>query len=120
MGLVLISQAPSDFRAWYNHQLQSPPLTKNGQVAAGMENFNTYCGSCHAVRGTDAAGSLGPDLSHLMTRTTIAAGELPNTLTDLEHFISDPQGVKPGILMQKPELSSNEMADIRAYLKTLN
>lgn len=120
MGLVLIAQTPAAFHAWYNHQLQSPAPNNNGQVAAGMMNFNTYCGSCHTVRGTDAAGSLGPDLSHLMTRTTIAAAELPNTPADLKHFISDPQGVKPGILMQKPELSSNELADIVAYLKTLN
>jgi cytochrome c oxidase subunit 2 len=120
MGLVLIAQTPADFRAWYDHQLQSPAPNNNGQVAAGMANFNTHCGSCHTVRGTDAGGSLGPDLSHLMTRTTIAAAELPNTPANLKHFISDPQGVKPGILMQKPELSANELADIEAYLKTLN
>jgi len=120
MGLVVVAQSPNDFRKWYLRELQSPAPTTDGQVAAGMLNFNTHCGSCHAVRGTDAAGVLGPDLSHLMNRTTIAAGELPNDPADLAHFISDPQGVKPGILMQKPELSTNEMADILAYLKTLN
>ena len=120
MGIVLIAQSPADYRAWVSHQLQSPAQTTDGQVAAGMLNFNAYCGSCHAVRGTDAAGVLGPDLSHLMTRTTIAAGELPNTPASLARFISDPQGIKPGILMQKPELGSRELADIQAYLKTLN
>lgn len=120
MGLVVVAQSPNDFRKWYMRELQSPAPTTDGQVAAGMLNFNTHCGSCHAVRGTDAAGVLGPDLSHLMNRTTIAAGELPNDPADLAQFISDPQGVKPGILMQKPELSTNEMADILAYLKTLN
>lgn len=120
MGLVMIAQTPGEFRAWYNHQLQSPAPTNNGQVVAGMENFNTYCGSCHTVRGSDAAGALGPDLSHLMNRTTIAAGVLANTPANLAHFISDPQGVKPGILMQRPEIGSRELADIQAYLKTLN
>jgi cytochrome c oxidase subunit II len=120
MGLVMIAQSPADFQKWYAHQLQSPAPTSDGQVAAGILNFNMYCGSCHTVRGTDAAGSLGPDLSHLMNRTTIAAGELPNTPADLAHFISDPQGVKPGILMQKPEIGTRELADIQAYLKTLN
>lgn len=120
MGIVMIAQTPADFRAWYAHQLQLPAANDNGQVAAGSMNFNAYCGSCHAVRGTDAAGVLGPDLSHLMNRTTIAAGELPNTPADLTHFISDPQGVKPGILMQKPEIGTRELADIQAYLKTLN
>ena len=120
MGLVVVAQSPNDFGKWYADQLQSPAPATNGQVAAGVLNFNTHCGSCHAVRGTDAAGVLGPDLSHLMNRTTIAAGELANNPAELAHFISDPQGVKPGILMQKPELSGNELADILAYLKTLN
>jgi cytochrome c oxidase subunit 2 len=71
------------------------------------------------VRGTDASGILGPDLSHLMTRRTIAAVTLPNTPDNLVHWISDPQGVKPGALMQKPELTSHELADILAYIKSL-
>ena len=120
MGLVVVAQAPADFRAWWAHQLQSPAANANGQVAAGMYDFNVHCGSCHAVRGTDAAGSLGPDLSHLMTRGTIAAGILPNRGDALARFIEDPQALKPGILMQKPELSQAELTDIRAYLATLN
>lgn len=120
MGIVLIAQSAANYEAWASHQLQSPAQNSNGQIAAGMMNFNAYCGSCHTVRGTDAAGVLGPDLSHLMTRTTIAAGALPNTLDNLTRFITDPQGVKPGILMQKPELGTRELADIQAYLKTLN
>jgi cytochrome c oxidase subunit 2 len=55
-----------------------------------------------------------------MQRKTLAAGVLPNTPAELAHWISDPQGIKPGNLMQKPELSSRELADILAYLKTLN
>lgn len=120
MGLIVVAQSPNDFAKWYARQLRSPEPATDGQVAAGILNFNTHCGSCHAVRGTDAAGVLGPDLSHLMNRTTIAAGLMPNTPAELAHFISDPQGAKPGILMQKPELSGNELADILAYLKTLN
>jgi cytochrome c oxidase subunit 2 len=120
MGLIVVAQTPKDFDDWYAHQLQSPPPSTNEHVAAGILDFNAHCGSCHAVRGTDAAGVLGPDLSHLMNRTTIAAGELPNNATQLVHFISDPQGVKPGILMQTPELSGDELANIQAYLKTLN
>jgi cytochrome c oxidase subunit 2 len=120
MGLIVFAQPPARFRAWWDHQLQSPAPITDGQVAAGQMNFNMHCGSCHAVRGTDAAGILGPDLSHLMTRTTIAAVTLPNTPANLVRWISDPQGLKPGALMQKPELSAHELADILAYLKTLN
>lgn len=63
---------------------------------------------------------LGPDLSHLMQRHTIAAGTLPNDPADLDRWISDPQSIKPGALMPKPELSPNERADVISYLKTLN
>jgi cytochrome c oxidase subunit II len=119
MALIVVAQTPADFQAWWKHQLESPAPNTDGQVAAGMFDFNTHCGSCHAVRGTDAAGILGPDLSHLMTHQTIAAGILPNDAANLSHFIEDPQGVKPGILMQKPELTPAELTDIKAYLGTL-
>jgi cytochrome c oxidase subunit 2 len=119
MGLFVIAQAPADFRAWRVHQLQSPARPTNGTVWAGQANFNMFCGSCHAVRGSDAAGVLGPDLSHLMQRQTIAAGVLTNTPENLTRWVSDPQGIKPGALMQKPQLSGAELADIRAYLVTL-
>jgi cytochrome c oxidase subunit 2 len=119
MGLLVIAQAPAQFRAWYAHQLQSPAPVA-GEQLAGQEDFNMHCGSCHAIRGTDAAGVLGPDLSHLMTRKTIAAATLANTPENLTRWISDPQGVKPGALMQRPELSGAELADIRSYLDTLH
>ena len=79
-----------------------------------------HCGGCHTVRGTEAAGALGPDLSHLMQRTTIAAGQLPNNGPVLAHWIADPQSLKPGNLMPVPSLSETELANIHAYLKTLD
>lgn len=120
MGMLLIAQTPKDFDAWRAHQLQSPARPANGGQWAGLANFTTHCGSCHTVRGTDAGGSLGPDLSHLMQRHTIAAGVLPNDPQDLDRWIADPQAIKPGALMQKPELSAKERASIISYLKTLN
>lgn len=120
MGLLVVAEPPRQFKAWCDHQLQSPAPTSGGQEAAGQLNFNMHCGSCHAVRGTGASGILGPDLSHLMTRQTLAAVTLSNNPDNLTRWISDPQGIKPGTLMQKPELSAHELADIQAYLKTLN
>ncbi|MGN6149182.1 MAG: cytochrome c oxidase subunit II [Rhizomicrobium sp.] len=120
MGMLVVAQTPQEFAAWRAHQLQSPARPVDGGQWAGLANFTAYCGACHAVRGTDAAGMLGPDLSHLMQRHTIAAGILPNDPADLDRWISDPQGIKPGALMQKPELSANERASIISYLKTLN
>lgn len=120
MGFLVVAETPKDFAVWREHQLQSPQAPARGNQWAGLANFDTYCGSCHAVRGTDAAGVLGPDLSHLMQRHTLAAGVLPNDPADLARWISDPQGIKPGNLMQKPELSARELADIQAYLATLD
>jgi cytochrome c oxidase subunit 2 len=120
MGLIVFAQPPAQFRTWWNHQLQPPAPGAVGQVTAGRIDFEMHCGSCHSVRGTDAAGILGPDLSHLMTRTTIAAVTLRNTPESLAQWISDPQGLKPGALMQKPELTARELADIQLYLKSLN
>jgi cytochrome c oxidase subunit 2 len=120
MAFLVIAQAPADFQQWRAHQLQSPAEPGSAQIIAGQSAFDVHCGSCHAVRGTDAAGALGPDLSHLMTRRTLAAGMLPNDPIDLMRWVADPQALKPGSLMPRPELSSSELADVRAYMDTLN
>lgn len=120
MGLLVVAQTPAAFAAWRARQLQSPAQPATGQQWAGLQTFNIHCGSCHEVRGTDAAGILGPDLSHLELRHTIAAGLLANTPENLDRWIADPQTIKPGVLMQPPELSANERADVISYLETLN
>ena len=118
MAFLVVAQTPADFERWWRSQIQiQPPLT--GMAEVGMVDFNMHCGGCHAVRGTDANGILGPDLSHLMQRRTLAAGTLANDNVNLLTWIRDPQGVKPGALMQAPELSSTELDRIDAYLKTL-
>ncbi|HEX4269859.1 MAG TPA: c-type cytochrome, partial [Rhizomicrobium sp.] len=119
MGLLVVAQSPADFQAWWSHQLAAPPQPQ-GTALTGQDDFEMHCGGCHAVRGTDAAGALGPDLSHLMQRTTIASGMLPNDGPTLTRWIADPQSLKPGSLMPAPELSGQELANVHAYLKTLD
>jgi cytochrome c oxidase subunit 2 len=116
MGLIVVAQTPADFRAWWNHQLEAP----SRENVTGRALFESHCGNCHTVRGTGAAGTLGPDLSHLMQRTTLAAVTLLNTHKNLARWISDPQGVKPGSLMPKPEISGAQEQQIQSYLETLN
>jgi cytochrome c oxidase subunit 2 len=120
MKMLLIAQSPVNFQAWWDRQLQlaSTPPDPNAQL--GQTEFVVHCGSCHTVRGTDAGGVFGPDLSHLMTRKTIAAGTLPNTTGNLMGWIADPQSIKPGCLMPTLGLSGPELTGIRAYLQTLN
>ncbi|MBS0470390.1 MAG: cytochrome c oxidase subunit II [Proteobacteria bacterium] len=116
MGLIVVAQSPAAFRTWWDHQLQSPAPPPD---ASAMQSFDMRCGSCHAVRGTAASGVLGPDLSHLMQRKTIAAGLLANTERNRLHWIDDPQAIKPGSLMPAPELTPHELAVIDGYLETL-
>jgi cytochrome c oxidase subunit 2 len=119
MGFLVVAQPASEFRQWWDHELTAP-MTATGHAQLGQSDFQMHCGSCHTVRGTEAAGALGPDLSHLMQRSTIAAGQLPNEGPMLAHWISDPQSLKPGSLMPTPSLTQTELADIHAYLKTLD
>ena len=120
MGFSVIALTPLNFSAWWEQQLRSPAEPATAPAAAGKIAFTTHCGSCHALRGTDAAGILGPDLSHLMTRRNLAAGTLPNDSADLVRFIADPQGAKPGSMMPRLDISAGELSDIHAYLATLN
>jgi len=119
MSFLVVAQPASEFRRWWDRQL-APPAPPTGRAQAGQTGFQMRCGSCHTVRGTEAAGALGPDLSHLMQRATIAAGQLPNNGPVLAHWISDPQSMKPGALMPTPSLTETELANIHAYLKTLD
>lgn len=113
MALIVVAEPPQRFAAWRAHQLQS------AAPARGQPEFQMRCGGCHAVRGTEAVGILGPDLSHLMQRRTLAAGTLSNDPDHLAAWLADPQSLKPGNLMQRPEASASERALIVAYLETL-
>ena len=77
------------------------------------------CSGCHTIRGTPAQGQLGPDLTNVGDRSTIAANVLPNTTRAMEAWIRDPQKIKPGNLMPVVHLSDDDRAAITAYLESL-
>ena len=79
----------------------------------------TACINCHTVAGTVAHGRFGPDLTHLMSRETIAAGAAPNTPESLRLWIRKPEAIKPGSLMPAMELTDRELDAVTAYLETL-
>jgi cytochrome c oxidase subunit II len=120
MGFTLTADPPDVFKAWLAHQLDPAPEPRNEAIAKGEAVFITRCGVCHTVRGTDAGGRVGPDLSHLMQRASLAAGTLGNNPVQLSAWIADPQHIKPGNLMPRPDISGPELASIRTYLETLN
>ncbi len=85
----------------------------------GYQIFIDRCGVCHAVRGAEAHGILGPDLTHLMSRRYIGAGVLPNTVGHLGGWIADAQAQKPGCYMPTMDLTGPELRAVLAYLQTL-
>jgi len=119
MALYVQADSPAEFAAWRNGQLQAAALPATPQAGAGQQVFVARCGACHTVRGTEAGGVVGPDLTHLMSRGTIAAGTLPNTVATLSGWIENPQALKPGARMPPTDVPPPQLAQLRAYLETL-
>jgi cytochrome c oxidase subunit II len=79
----------------------------------------TACINCHTVSGTVADGRFGPDLTHLMSRDTIASGAASNTPENLKTWIQNPDDIKPGSLMPAMKLNDHDLNSLTAYLETL-
>ena len=107
-----------DFAAWVRSQ-QSVAVD-DAAAAAGKRVFeNNACMNCHAVAGTVADGRFGPDLTHLMSRATIAAGAAENDHKNLRVWIQDPSKIKPGSLMPAMQLSDADLDAVVSYMETL-
>jgi cytochrome c oxidase subunit 2 len=119
MALLVIVDKPKQFQAWWNRQRKPAPMPVSADARHGQQVFGARCAACHTVRGTDAGGIVGPDLTHLMSRHTLAAGTLPNNRGNLAAWISDPQGVKYGSRMPNLMLSPSDLSAVVAYLDTL-
>jgi cytochrome c oxidase subunit II len=118
MLLRVYVESREDFDRWV--QEQRKPAVADTAVAAGGALFITKtCFACHSIRGTIARGVAGPDLTHLMSRETIASGAVPNTPENLRKWVHNPATFKPGSLMPAPELTEQELDRIVGYLLTL-
>lgn len=115
MAMLTVAESPADFDAWREQQRASATAPDD----SGRRLFEAHCGLCHVVRGVTAGGTVGPDLTHLMSRGTLAAGILRNTEADLARWIADPQGIKPGSLMPRLDLSDGDRDRIVTYLQKL-
>ena len=108
-----------DFDRWIQQQRQ--PARVSSTVSEGQKIFErTACINCHTVAGTAANGRFGPDLTHLMSRQTIASGAAKNTLGNLISWIYNPELTKPGSKMPSMGLSVQQCAAVAAYLATLH
>jgi cytochrome c oxidase subunit II len=97
----------------------SPERQRRDMLGDGRPRPGLSCVNCHAVRGTSARGTYGPDLTHLMSRQTLAAGVIPNDEEKLRDWVHDPQKIKPGCLMPAFGLSETDLKDVVQYLRTL-
>jgi cytochrome c oxidase subunit II len=118
MLLRVYVDSPEKFEQWA--QEQRKPAIINDAVEAGRQVFETTaCVNCHAVSGTVADGRFGPDLTHLMSRDTIASGAAPNTRENLRAWIQNPDTIKPGSLMPAMQLNDHDLDALTDYLMTL-
>ena len=119
MLLRVSVDSPEDFDAWVRGQQQ--PAAHDTSAVAGKQLFeHTACINCHTVSGSPADGRFGPDLTHLMSRATIAAGAAENTPENLRLWIQNPDAIKPGSLMPAMKLSDADVDAVVNYMKTLH
>jgi cytochrome c oxidase subunit 2 len=117
MGLLVIADPPAQYEAWVQAQRQPAAEPQDAKAQRGKALFQALsCAMCHAVQGTLANAQRAPDLTHVASRRTLAAGTLPNTPQDLRSWISDPQIHKPGTNMPATPLSNEDLDALVAYL----
>jgi cytochrome c oxidase subunit 2 len=120
MALLVHAVPPADYEAWAANQRKPAPDPLDAAARRGRDVFMAgNCAHCHAIAGTPAQGSIAPDLTHLASRQTIAAGMFPNNRGHLAGWIGDPQALKPGVNMPANPLPPDDLQALLAYLETL-
>jgi len=118
MALVVV--ADENYEKWAAAQRNPAPEPSDAQQKRGQELFvNGTCAMCHAIQGTAAQGRHAPDLTHLASRTTLAAGSVPNSVGHLAGWILDPHSIKPGVNMPPNPMAPDDLHALLAYLGTL-
>jgi len=120
MALVVNVDSYADFIKWWDHQLQPAAVPHNPLTLAG-DRYVTQrqCSSCHAIGGTPASATVGPDLTHFASRRSIAAGTMPMSTGNIYGWVEDPQSIKPGNHMPTIGLEPRDLHAVVAYLETL-
>jgi cytochrome c oxidase subunit 2 len=123
MAFNVTVEAPAAYAAWREAQ-QAPAFDPvqggSAEAVRGKALFlSTACAQCHTVRGSSATGSLGPDLTHVGSRSALAAGTVPNEPAKLAAWINDPQSLKPGSTMPSSRLPPDDIRALVAYLDSL-
>lgn len=120
MAFLVIADDPATFDRWVDDQRRVPATPTDALAVRGRNILVTgSCAGCHTVAGTAAAGTSGPDLTHIASRATLAAETIPNTPDEMAHWLAYTQQVKPGALMPQIDLSAGEVRALVAYLDGL-
>jgi cytochrome c oxidase subunit 2 len=120
MAFVVVAEAPADYAAWVTHQRQLAATPTDSSALIGERVFLTQsCSLCHSVRGTAAGGHVGPDLTHIGSRLTLAAGTLDNSRGNLAAWIENPDRLKPETKMPPVPLDGPTLQALVTYLETL-
>jgi cytochrome c oxidase subunit 2 len=122
MDFLVVAEPPDQAAQWLEAQRQPAHPANDATTALGLQTFSRVgCISCHAIRfGTTAIGGrIGPDLTHVGSRRTLAAGTLANTPTNMSAWIADPQAIKPGNAMPAIALDAESLRALATYLESL-
>jgi cytochrome c oxidase subunit 2 len=120
MAFYVVAHPREEFQSWLEEQAR-PAEDPEGVEAAGERVFlTTTCAGCHAVAGTPADADLGPDLTHIDSRRTLAAGTILNTRANMAEWITNPRAIKPGSLMPPTELTTEQLEALLDYLESLD
>jgi cytochrome c oxidase subunit 2 len=120
MRFAVIVQPRDEFDAWMHAARQPAHEPSSDMQKQGKQVFlGRTCSMCHTITGTPSGGRLGPELTHIASRATIAAGSLPNSMGHLGGWVIDPQGVKPGTIMPANALSPADLQALLEYLESL-
>lgn len=118
MLLRVYVDSPEQFEQWAQNETKQ--AVANSAADEGRRIFETTaCINCHTVSGTVADGRFGPDLTHLMSRDTIASDAAANNAENLKEWIQDPDAIKPGSLMPAMKLNDHDLDAVTEYLETL-
>jgi cytochrome c oxidase subunit II len=120
MAFVVIAEPQDQYDAWYANQVKPAVVPQTEEQKQGQQVFLAHaCVMCHTIRGTPAGARIGPDLTHLKSRGTIAAATLPNMRGHLGGWIEDPQSIKPGVRMPPNPLAPGELNALLGYMESL-
>lgn len=121
MAFDVVAMPPAEFAAWLRAQAAPavPPATEAAERGARIF-AREGCGACHTIRGTDARGAVGPDLTHVGSRLSLGAGTLETTLEDFQNWVAHTGAIKPEVEMPGYDhLKSADLSDLARYLKGL-